>query len=132
MKLITHHHLVPRSKIERSYTSTPPIRLHVVVLSQNTGITLPFFTFYTMYVISGVRAELFILLIVVLLLLLWCPELEEDIPKVFTCEKETEPGPGRDSVAPLSLTHTCISRMLLTSRGNGVRNQHCVSLNIEV
>jgi hypothetical protein len=33
VKLITHLHLVPRSKNEWSYTSTPPIRLHGVVLS---------------------------------------------------------------------------------------------------
>jgi hypothetical protein len=33
VKLITHLHLVPRSKNEWSYTFTPPIRLHGVVLS---------------------------------------------------------------------------------------------------
>jgi len=33
VKLTTHLHLVPRSKNEWSYTSTPPIRLHGVVLS---------------------------------------------------------------------------------------------------
>jgi len=32
--------LVPRSKNEWSYTSTPPIRLHGVVLRWNTGTTL--------------------------------------------------------------------------------------------
>jgi hypothetical protein len=32
VKLTTHLHLVPRSKIEWSYNSTPPIRLHGVVL----------------------------------------------------------------------------------------------------
>jgi hypothetical protein len=34
MKLTTHLHLVPRSKNAWSYTSTPPIRLHGVVLSE--------------------------------------------------------------------------------------------------
>jgi len=34
-------HLVPRSKNEWNYTSTHPIRLHGVVLSQITGINLP-------------------------------------------------------------------------------------------
>jgi hypothetical protein len=29
----THFHLVPRSKNEWNYTSTPPIRLHGLVLS---------------------------------------------------------------------------------------------------
>jgi hypothetical protein len=33
VKLTTHLHLVPRSKNEWSYTSTPPILLHGVVLS---------------------------------------------------------------------------------------------------
>jgi hypothetical protein len=33
VKLTTHLHLVPRSKNEWSYTSTPPIRLNGVVLS---------------------------------------------------------------------------------------------------
>jgi hypothetical protein len=33
VKLTTHFHLVPRSKKELSYISTPPIRLHGVVLS---------------------------------------------------------------------------------------------------
>jgi hypothetical protein len=33
VKLITHLYLVQRSKNEWSYTSTPPIRLHGVVLS---------------------------------------------------------------------------------------------------
>jgi hypothetical protein len=33
VKLATHLHLVPRSKNEWSYTSTPPIRLHSVVLN---------------------------------------------------------------------------------------------------
>jgi hypothetical protein len=33
VKLTTHLHLVPRSKNEWRYTSTPPIRLHGVVLS---------------------------------------------------------------------------------------------------
>jgi hypothetical protein len=33
VKLTTHLHLVPRSKNEWSYTSTAPIRHHVVVLS---------------------------------------------------------------------------------------------------
>jgi hypothetical protein len=33
VKLTTHLHLVPRSKNEWSYTSTPPIRLHGVMLS---------------------------------------------------------------------------------------------------
>jgi hypothetical protein len=39
-KAITHFHLVPRSKNEWSYTSTPPIRLHGVVLSWSTGTTV--------------------------------------------------------------------------------------------
>jgi hypothetical protein len=34
MKLTTHLHLVPRSKNAWSYTSTPPLRLHGVVLSR--------------------------------------------------------------------------------------------------
>jgi hypothetical protein len=42
MKLTTHLHLLPRSKNEWSYTSTPPIRLHGVVLRYSTGTTLPF------------------------------------------------------------------------------------------
>jgi hypothetical protein len=33
VKLTTHLHLAPRSKNEWSYTSTPPIHLHGVVLS---------------------------------------------------------------------------------------------------
>jgi hypothetical protein len=33
VKLTTHLHLVPRSKNAWSYTSTPPLRLHSVVLS---------------------------------------------------------------------------------------------------
>jgi hypothetical protein len=33
VKMITHLHLVPTSKNECSYTSTPPTRLHGVVLS---------------------------------------------------------------------------------------------------
>jgi hypothetical protein len=33
VKLTTHLHLVPRSKIEWSYTSTSPICLHGAVLS---------------------------------------------------------------------------------------------------
>jgi hypothetical protein len=33
MKLATHFHLVLRSKNEWSYTSTPPLRLHGVVLT---------------------------------------------------------------------------------------------------
>jgi hypothetical protein len=33
VKLTTHLHLVPRSKNAWSYTYTPPIRLHGVVLS---------------------------------------------------------------------------------------------------
>jgi hypothetical protein len=39
VKLTTHLHLVPRSKNEWRYTSTPPIRLHGVVLSKSTRIT---------------------------------------------------------------------------------------------
>jgi hypothetical protein len=35
-------HLVPRSKNEWSYSSTPPILFHGMVLSQSTGTTLPF------------------------------------------------------------------------------------------
>jgi hypothetical protein len=42
VKLTIHLHLVPRSKNEWSYTSTPPIRLHGVVFSSSTGITLTF------------------------------------------------------------------------------------------
>jgi len=37
VELTTHLHLVPRSKNEWSYISTPPIRLHGVVLSQAQG-----------------------------------------------------------------------------------------------
>jgi len=33
VKLTTHLHVVPTSKNEWSYTSTPPVRLHGVVLS---------------------------------------------------------------------------------------------------
>jgi len=33
VKLTTHLHLVPRSKNAWSYTSTPPIRFHGLVLS---------------------------------------------------------------------------------------------------
>jgi len=39
VKLTTHLHLVPRSKNELSCTSTPPIRLHGVVL-----VVVPYFT----------------------------------------------------------------------------------------
>jgi len=39
---LTTHHLVPRSKNEWSYTPTPPIRLHGVVLSLSTGTALHF------------------------------------------------------------------------------------------
>jgi hypothetical protein len=46
VKLIKHLNLVPRSKNEWSYTSTPAMRLHDVVLTKSTRITLPFtFTF---------------------------------------------------------------------------------------
>jgi hypothetical protein len=38
-------HLVPRSKNEWSYTFTPPIRLHGVVLRWSTGTTLPLYLF---------------------------------------------------------------------------------------
>jgi hypothetical protein len=42
VKLTTHLHLVPRSKNEWSYTSTPPVRLHGVVLKQkSSGTPLP-------------------------------------------------------------------------------------------
>jgi hypothetical protein len=41
MKLTTHLHLVPRSKNEWSYTSTPPESLHGVALSKSIGTTLP-------------------------------------------------------------------------------------------
>jgi hypothetical protein len=44
VKLTTHLHLVPRSKNEWSYTSTPPVGLHGVMLSLNTGTTLPYGT----------------------------------------------------------------------------------------
>jgi hypothetical protein len=48
MKLTTHLHLVPRSKNEQSYTSTPTIRLHGMVHSYSTVTTWPFtFTFTT-------------------------------------------------------------------------------------
>jgi len=33
VNVTTHHHLVPRSKNEWSYTSTSPILLHGIVLS---------------------------------------------------------------------------------------------------
>jgi len=49
VKLITHLQLVPRSKNVLSYTFTPPICLHVVVLSLSTGTTLPF-TFRKKYI----------------------------------------------------------------------------------
>jgi hypothetical protein len=39
VKLTTHLHLVPRSKDEWNYTSTPPVRLHGVVLSYSAGTT---------------------------------------------------------------------------------------------
>jgi hypothetical protein len=42
VKLTAHLHLVPRSKNEWSYNSTPSIRLHGVVLSKSTGTTLLF------------------------------------------------------------------------------------------
>jgi len=41
VKLTTHLHPVPRLQNVWSYASTPPIRLHAVVLSESTGITLP-------------------------------------------------------------------------------------------
>jgi hypothetical protein len=41
VKLTTHLLLVPRSKNAWSYTSTPPVRLHGVVLSLGTGTTSP-------------------------------------------------------------------------------------------
>jgi hypothetical protein len=41
VKLTTHLHLVPRSKNAWRYTSTPPIRLHYVVLSYKNHRTLP-------------------------------------------------------------------------------------------
>jgi hypothetical protein len=43
MKLTTHLHLLLRSKNEYSYTITPPIRFHGVVVSlkKGTGTTLP-------------------------------------------------------------------------------------------
>jgi hypothetical protein len=37
VKLTTHIHLVPRSKNAWSYTSTPPIRLHELLLSEVQG-----------------------------------------------------------------------------------------------
>jgi hypothetical protein len=37
VKLTTHPHLVPRSKNAWNYTSTPPVRLHGVVLSWAQG-----------------------------------------------------------------------------------------------
>jgi hypothetical protein len=45
VKLTTHLHLVPRSKNEWSYTSTPPIRLHGVVLSYKEKKHRDSFTF---------------------------------------------------------------------------------------
>jgi len=63
--MTTHLHLVPRSKDAWSYTSTPPIRLHGVILSQaheqlyilhntcnNEHISL---IFYMQHVISNTR-----------------------------------------------------------------------------
>jgi len=42
VKLTTHLYLVvPRSKNAWSYTFTPPIHLHGVVLNDSTGATLP-------------------------------------------------------------------------------------------
>jgi hypothetical protein len=46
MKLITHFHLVPGSKNEWNYTSTPPIRLHGVVLTKKKHRDK--FTFYVL------------------------------------------------------------------------------------
>jgi hypothetical protein len=47
VKLTTHLHLLLRSKNEWSYSSTPPIRLHGVMLSQITGTTSPLFVICT-------------------------------------------------------------------------------------
>jgi hypothetical protein len=41
VKLTTHIHLVARSKNEWSYTSTPSVCLHGMLLSQSMGKTLP-------------------------------------------------------------------------------------------
>jgi hypothetical protein len=40
VKLTTHLHLLPRLKNEWSYTFTPPLRLHCMVLIYSTGTTL--------------------------------------------------------------------------------------------
>jgi hypothetical protein len=44
---VTHLHLVPWSRMaELYYTSTPPIRLHGVMLNHlSTGTTLPFYLY---------------------------------------------------------------------------------------
>jgi len=48
-KLTTHHYLVPRSRNEWSYTSTPPIRLHGVVLSLKNRKTASFLYLFFLY-----------------------------------------------------------------------------------
>jgi hypothetical protein len=45
VKLTTHLHLMPRSKNEWSYTSTPPVRLHGVVLNLKKKHKVITFTF---------------------------------------------------------------------------------------
>jgi len=59
VKLTTYLHLVPRSKNAWSYSSTPPIRLHGVVLSKkkhrgNFNFT---FTFYPLLQIVGLGSR---------------------------------------------------------------------------
>jgi hypothetical protein len=53
MKLTTHLHLLPRPNNEWSYTSTPPIRLHGVVLSSKNHRN--YFTFTA--TLHGVRTQ---------------------------------------------------------------------------
>jgi hypothetical protein len=48
VKLTTHIHLVPRSRNELSYTSTPPIRLHGVMLSFLITYAISFSCIYLM------------------------------------------------------------------------------------
>jgi hypothetical protein len=55
VKLITHLHLVPRSKNEWMYTSAPPIRLNSVVLTEGTGTILTLPLQITLSVLHSVR-----------------------------------------------------------------------------
>jgi hypothetical protein len=59
VKLTTHLHLVPRSKNEWSYTFTPPIRLHDVVLLKKKHRD-SFIHAHSMVLSRGATAPLFI------------------------------------------------------------------------